>query len=73
MGYTPITVKMTKGAVKIVVELAGFKPQEKTLDLKKSQTVSFTLERAPQPAKLDLQSATDRLARRRAPTSRSTA
>jgi hypothetical protein len=58
-GYTPITLKMPKGAVKIVLELSGFKPQEKTLDLKKSQTVSFTMERAPQAAKLDLQSATD--------------
>src|SRR5258706_8120326 len=58
-GYTPITLKMPKGGVKIVVELAGWKPQEKTLDLKKSQTVTFTLERAPQPAKLDLQSTTD--------------
>src|SRR5436190_2337328 len=58
-GYTPITIKMPKGGVKIVVELQGFKPAEKTLDLKKSQTVAFTLERAPQAAKLDLQSSSD--------------
>jgi hypothetical protein len=58
-GYTPITLKLPKGGVKILVELQGFKPQDKTLDLKKSQNVSFTLERAPQPAKLDLQSSSD--------------
>jgi hypothetical protein len=58
-GYTPITLKLPKGGVKILVELQGFKPQDKTLDLKKSQTVSFTLERAPQAAKLDLQSSSD--------------
>ncbi|MDB4981784.1 MAG: hypothetical protein JWM82_2536 [Myxococcales bacterium] len=58
-GYTPLTVKVPRGGVKLVVELQGFKPQDKTLDVKKSQTVAFTLERAPQMAKLDLQSTID--------------
>jgi hypothetical protein len=58
-GYTPITLKVPRGGVKLVVELQGFKPQDKTLDIKKSQTVMFTLERAPAMAKLDLQSTTD--------------
>ena len=58
-GYTPITLKVPRGGVRIVVELQGFKPGDKTLDIRKSQTVSFTLERAPQAAKLDLQSTTD--------------
>jgi hypothetical protein len=58
-GYTPITIKVPRGGVKLVVELQGWKPQEKTLDVKKSQDVSFTMERAPQAAKLDLQSTTD--------------
>jgi hypothetical protein len=55
-GYTPLTIKVPKGAVKIIVELAGWKPQEQNLDVRKSQTVSFTLERAPRMARLDLQS-----------------
>jgi hypothetical protein len=54
-GYTPITIKVPRGPVTFVVELQGFKPQTKALDVKKSQTVSFTLERAPAVAKLDLQ------------------
>ena len=54
-GYTPVTIKVPHGPVKIIVEMNGFKPQEQTLDVRKSQTVSFTLERAPQVAKLDLQ------------------
>jgi hypothetical protein len=54
-GYTPITLKVPRGAVTFVVELQGFKPQTKALDVKKSQTVNFTLERAPAVAKLDLQ------------------
>jgi hypothetical protein len=59
VGYTPITLKVPRGGVKFVVELQGWKSQDKTLDVKKSQTVAFTLERAPQMAKLDLQSTTD--------------
>ena len=55
-GYTPLTIKVPKGPVKIIIELAGFKPQEQNLDVRKSQTVTFTLERAPQMARLDLQS-----------------
>ncbi len=55
-GYTPITIKVPRGQVKIVLELAGFKPVEQTLDINKSQSLSFTFERAPQMARLDLQS-----------------
>ncbi|HEY2731164.1 MAG TPA: PEGA domain-containing protein [Polyangia bacterium] len=58
-GYTPLTLKVPRGAVTIVVELQGFKPQQQAVDVKKSQTVSFTLERAPAVAKLDLQSTSD--------------
>ncbi len=53
-GYTPLTIKVPRGAVKILVELGGFKPQEQTLDVRKSQSVSFTMERAPQMAHLDI-------------------
>jgi hypothetical protein len=58
-GYTPLTIKVPRGPVKIVIELAGFKPQEQNIDVRKSQTVTFTLERAPQMARLDLQSSGD--------------
>ncbi len=58
-GYTPITIKVPKGAVKIVLELSGFKPYEQVLDVRKSTTITPTLERAPRMAKLDLQSNTD--------------
>ena len=58
-GYTPITIKVPKGAVKIVLELSGFKPFEQVLDVRKNTTITPTLERAPRMAKLDLQSNTD--------------
>jgi hypothetical protein len=54
-GYTPISIKVPRGAVTFVVELQGWKPQTKAVDVKKSQTITFTLERAPAVAKLDLQ------------------
>jgi hypothetical protein len=54
-GYTPITLKVPRGPVTIVVELQGWKPQTRSVDVRKSQNISFTLERAPAIAKLDLQ------------------
>ena len=58
-GYTPITIKVPKGAVKIVLELSGFKPFEQVLDVRKNTTISPTLERAPRVAKLNLQASAD--------------
>ncbi|HXT98170.1 MAG TPA: PEGA domain-containing protein, partial [Polyangia bacterium] len=37
-GYTPVTLKVPRGPVKVIVEMAGFKPQEQSLDVRKSQT-----------------------------------
>jgi hypothetical protein len=58
-GYTPLTLKVPKGSVKIVVEFAGFKAEERTLDVRKSQSLMVTLDRAPRMARLDLQAAAD--------------
>ncbi|HLK88499.1 MAG TPA: PEGA domain-containing protein, partial [Polyangia bacterium] len=58
-GYTPLTLKVPRGPVKVIVEMNGFKPQEQSLDVRKSQTMTFTLERAPAMAKLDLQAGPD--------------
>jgi hypothetical protein len=58
-GYTPITIKVPKGAVKIVLELSGFKPFEQVLDVRKNTSLSPTLERAPRVARLNLQASAD--------------
>jgi hypothetical protein len=58
-GYTPVTLKVPKGPVKVIVEMAGFKSQEQMIDVRRSQPLSFTLERAPAMAKLDLQASAD--------------
>jgi len=58
-GYTPITIKVPKGAVKIVLELSGFKPFEQVLDVRKNTSIQPTLERAPRMARLNLQASAD--------------
>ena len=58
-GYTPVTLKVPKGPVKVVVEMTGFKSQEQMIDVRRSQPLTFTLERAPAMAKLDLQASAD--------------
>src|SRR5215471_6916571 len=42
-GYTPLTIKVPRGATKIILELQGWKTLEQTLDVRKSQSVTFTL------------------------------
>lgn len=58
-GYTPLTIKVPRGITKIILELQGWKPVEQTIDVRKTQTLNFTLERAPQMAKLDLRASSD--------------
>ena len=58
-GYTPITIKVPKGPVKIVLELSGFKPVEQVIDVRKSTSIQPTLERAPRMARLNLQASAD--------------
>src|SRR5579863_3807524 len=33
-GYTPLTIKVPRGPVKVIVEANGFKSQEQTLDVR---------------------------------------
>jgi PEGA domain len=58
-GYTPIDLKLPKGPVKLIIELRGFKTQERDLDVRKAATIEATLERAPMPGKLDLRAGGD--------------
>jgi hypothetical protein len=53
-GYTPLTIKVPRGPVKLILELKGWKPVEENLDVRKSQSLTFTMERAPQMAHLDI-------------------
>ena len=59
-GYTPHHDQgAPSGPVKVIVEVNGFKSQEQTLDVRRSQPLMFTLERAPSLARLDLQTSPD--------------
>jgi hypothetical protein len=58
-GYTPLDLRLPKGAAKIVIELRGFKTAERDLDVRKAESLSVTLERAPLPGKLDLRAGGD--------------
>src|SRR6185369_1710983 len=53
-GYTPITLTVPKGNVRVLVEMKGFRPQERDVEVRKAQTLFVTLERAPQPARLEI-------------------
>jgi hypothetical protein len=49
-GYTPLTVKFARGTYSVSLELAGYKPVERVIDVRKPTTVTIPLERAPRPA-----------------------
>ena len=56
-GYTPAKLRVPRGLVKIVIEADGFETIERELNVRRSQTHNFTLARATQKAKLNLQGA----------------
>ncbi len=58
-GYTPISIKVPRRVVKLIIDLRGFKTIERDVDVKRSQTITFTMEKATQPGKLDLRSMAD--------------
>lgn len=59
-GYTPITLKVPRGNVRLVIELKGFRPQERDVDVaRNNQALTVTLERVPQPAHLEVVAAND--------------
>jgi len=58
-GYTPLTVVVPGGAVRVILELKGYRPQERDLDITRPQDVLVTMERATAPARLELLAAGD--------------
>lgn len=58
-GYTPIDLRLPKGPAKIIIEMRGFKTVERDLDVRKADSLSITLERAPMPGHLDLRAGGD--------------
>lgn len=55
-GYTPTTLKLPKGAQTIILELPGFKPVQRPINVTRSEKFIFTLERQARPSVLDVRS-----------------
>ena len=58
-GYTPSVLRLPKGSYKVIIELPGWKPMERTVEVRRAAAVQpflFTLERAVRPAVLDVRS-----------------
>ena len=69
-GYTPMTLKVPRGTVKVIVEFAGFKPEERTLDVRDGCRLRFvepvvdhSSARQPRRAELARREACDALER----------
>lgn len=58
-GYTPLTLTVPRGLVKVIIEQKGFKPLEREMNVRRNEKVVFTLERAPEAGQLDLRAAGD--------------
>ena len=58
-GYTPITLVLPKGNVHLIVELKGFRTIERDLAVEKPQNLTLTMEKAAQPARLEIVAASD--------------
>jgi hypothetical protein len=58
-GYTPTTLKLPKGTYTIILELPGFKPVERAIQVTRSQAFVFTMERAARPAVIEVRSASN--------------
>jgi hypothetical protein len=55
-GYTPTTLKLPKGQHTIILELPGWKPVQRPINVTRSEKFIFTLERQARPSVLDVRS-----------------
>lgn len=53
-GYTPLTLVVPRGSVRVIVEMKGFRTLERDIYIAKPESLLVTLEKAAQPAHLDL-------------------
>jgi hypothetical protein len=58
-GYTPLTLVVPRGSVRVILEMKGFRTQERDIYVAKPESVLVTLEKAAQPARLDLLAGSD--------------
>lgn len=58
-GYTPLTLVVPRGNVRVVIELKGFRTQERDLNIAKPETLLVTMEKAALPARLEIVAGAD--------------
>src|SRR5438477_3742685 len=58
-GYTPLTLVVPRGSVRVIVERKGFRTLERDIYIAKPESLLVTLEKAAQPARLDLVAGSD--------------
>jgi PEGA domain len=58
-GYTPLTLVVPRGSVRVILEMKGFRTQERDVYIAKPETLLVTLEKAAQPAHLEVVAAND--------------
>jgi hypothetical protein len=56
-GYSPMTITVPRGTVKLILELKGFKTIERELNVQRTEKQTFTFERAPEAGRLDVRTA----------------
>lgn len=58
-GTTPTTIQVSKGSHQIILELEGYAPAEKTLQIDRAQNLVFPLLKQARPATLDVRGTGD--------------
>ncbi len=53
-GYTPVTLKLPKGAYNVILELPGFRTVQKPINVTRSEGFIFTMERQARPSVIDV-------------------
>src|SRR4051812_40509899 len=50
-GYTPLTLVVPRGSVRVILEMKGFRTVERDIYIAKPESVLVTMEKAAQPAR----------------------
>lgn len=58
-GYTPLTLVVPRGSVRVILEMKGFRTQERDIYIANPESLLVTLEKAARPAHLEVVAASD--------------
>ena len=58
-GYTPLTIVVPRSSVRVIIEMKGFRTQERDINVAKPESLLVTMEKAAQPARLEIVAGSD--------------